>query len=519
MSIEIPPVSIYRLEKMNELFRRCSEAKLSLNNPLRVIDEHTLRVVIYRWIIRASHGMDTFVDPVIPSWEDHEFLTAFLQRQFISESRRSPANLNVHSIEVLREAGAAMSELCLSLANDVAQFQASCAQQLPPNWSDADINVSGIQEGGSVIIDWSGKSRLCIPFSLFNSMARRYIGKQNRLMAAVFAAVRRHEIIAAIVDQTGMISTLPPQIVDIISKELRAKLETLSDSVSVHDNNSFCTIFPDVDATFGGLSPFAKEKSGGESLLIRTGGSVIVVVPPENATASQCIRKVIDLVERSPNNPLSFSIILSSDCFVNVSSTLSIDDLRTLDPRLSRDQNSFITYIEEIPASVNCMSKSSSMFMLIQNELGQRHFPPHPNVIESIRSTMRSDVRMISDVPVSPSYSAISASFEQSTLSSMRQQSYPVQENPFAANPFAAPAGSVGAGNRGRGHRGRLFDLVGEEDTEEDQGMNILPMLDGLNMDSMFGDNNTNEDVDIEAISLMGIGLNGASLNRYGNQS
>jgi hypothetical protein len=103
----------------------------------------------------------------------------------------------------------------------------------------------------------------------------------------------------------------------------------------------------------------------------------------------------------------------------------------------------------------------------------------------------------------------------------MPQHSYTVQENPFAANPFAAPAGVAGAGNRARGHRGRLFDLVGEEDADEDQGMNILPMLDGLNMDEMmFGNSNANEDIDIEAISLMGIGLNGASLNRYGgNQS
>lgn len=129
---------------------------------------------------------------------------------------------------------------------------------------------------------------------------------------------------------------------------------------------------------------------------------------------------------------------------------------------------------------------------------------------------MRSDVRVISEIPVSPSYSVMSAGFEQPAFSSLHQQSYSVQENPFAANPFAAPAAAPGGGNRGRGHRGRLFDLVGEEDIDDDQGMNILPMLDGLNMDSMFGSSHTNDDVDIEAISLMGIGLNGASLNRYG---
>ena len=516
MFIELPSVSTFRLEKINELFRRCSEAKSSTDNPLRVIDEYTLRVILYRWIIRASHGTDAFVDPVIPSWEDEEFLKAFLQRQFISESRRSPANMGVHSIEVLRDAGAAMSEICLSFAMEIREFQSSSSQRLPPNWSDSDINISGIQEGASVIIDWAGKSRLSIPYSLFNSMARRYIGERNRLMAAVFSAVRRHELIAAIVDQTNMISHLPPQTVDSLTKGLGVTLETLADSVSVHDNNSFCTNFPDVDGAFGGLSPFAKEKGGGESVLIRSGGSAIVLVPPENATASQCIRKVVDLVESSSDNPLSFGVILSSDCFVNASSALSIDDLRALDPRLCGEHNGFISYVEEIPAGVNSMSKSSSMFMLIQNERGRRHFPTHPSSMESIRSTIRTDVRVVDNTPASPSYSTMSTGIESSAFASMPQNSYSVQENPFAANPFAAPAGGIAAGNRGRGHRGRLFDLVGEEDAEEDQGMNILPMLDGLTMGNMFGNSNTNDDVDIEAISLMGIGLNGAY---NGNQS
>ena len=483
---------------------------------MRVIDEHTLRIVLYRWIIRASHGADPFIDPVIPSWDDEEFLKAFLQRQLISESRRSPATMNVLNIEVLRNAGAAMSELCISLAKEVSAFQASCVKQLPSNWSDADINVTGIQEGGSVIIDWSGKSRLSISFSLFNSMAQRYIGEQNRLMAAVFSAVRRHEIIAAVVDQTSMISQLPSQTIDSLTKEYRATLETLADSVSVHGNNSFCTMFPDVDGAFGGMPPFAKEEGGGESILTHSGGSAIVLTPPENATASQCIRKVIDLVETSTNKPLSFSVILSADCFVNTSSTLSVEDLRTLDPRLCGEHNSFITYVEEIPSAVNSMFNSSCMFMLIQNETGRRNFQTHPSVMESIRSTMRTDVRIVNDAPVSPSYSAMSAGFEPSAFVSMPQHSYSVQENPFAANPFAVPSGGVGTGNRGRGRRGRLFDLVGEEDADEDQMNNIFPMLDGLNM---FGNSNANEDVDIEAISLMGIGMNGMNGAFRGNQS
>jgi hypothetical protein len=39
-------------------------------------------------------------------------------------------------------------------------------------------------------------------------------------------------------------------------------------------------------------------------------------------------------------------------------------------------------------------------------------------------------------------------------------------------------------------------------------------MLDSLNI-NMFGGSNTNDEVDIEAISLMGIGLNGGRSGTY----
>lgn len=527
MSIELPSVSLFRLEKLQELFRRYSVARSSSTNPLRVIDEHTLRVVLYRWIIRASHGSEAFLDPVIPSWEDNDYLKAFLQRQFISESRRSMEdsryNSNVPSIEVLRNAGAAMSELCLSLAKEVSQFRLQCEQQVPPNWSDADINVAGMENNGNVIIDWSGKSRMSIPFNLFTSMARRYVGEQNRLMAAVFSAVRRHEVIGAIAGETNMIFELPPQTVDCLTKGLGANLETWSDSVLAYANNSFCAMFPDVDAAFGGLPPFGKEKGGGESVLNRAGGSVIVLTPPENATASQCMRKVIDMAEGSGNIPLSFSVILSSDCFVNASNTLTADDLRTLDPRLCGEQNSFISFVEVIPAGVSNFSKSSSMFILIQNEAGKRHFPPHHSVIDNVRCSMRSDMVVREEIPASPSFSGLQNEprYDAPSFQPVQQQQHQYQENPFASDISFAMGGGAAAvgGNRGggRGHRGRLFELVGEGEAEEDQGMSILPgMLDSLNV-NMFGGSSTSDEVDIEAISLMGIGLNGG-MNRY-NQS
>eukprot|EP00580_Thalassiosira_gravida_P020982 CAMPEP_0201678026 /NCGR_PEP_ID=MMETSP0494-20130426/45409_1 /ASSEMBLY_ACC=CAM_ASM_000839 /TAXON_ID=420259 /ORGANISM="Thalassiosira gravida, Strain GMp14c1" /LENGTH=998 /DNA_ID=CAMNT_0048161115 /DNA_START=30 /DNA_END=3026 /DNA_ORIENTATION=- len=532
ISVELPSVSIYRLEKLNELFRQCSEARSNPNNPLRVIDERTLRVVLYRWIIRASHGTESFLDPVIPSWEDEAYLKEFLQRQFISESRRSAnaassqddsqqrynSHVNIPSIEVLRDAGAAMSEICTSLAKDVVQFRSKCEQQVPRDWSDTHINVAGMEEGSNVVIDWSGKSRLLIPFVVFSSLARRYVGERNRLMSAVFSAVRRHEIIGAIADQTDMVCHLPLQTMECLTKGLGASLETWGNSVSVYGNNYFCAMFPDVDTAFGGLPTFGKEKGGGESVLNRAGGSVIVVAPPENATSSQCIRKMVDMSETSPNLPLSFGVVLTSDCFVNASTTLTVEDLRALDPRLCGEKKGFISFIEVIPAGSSIFSKLSSMFLLIQNEAGKIRFPTHPTVIDIIRRSLRSDIGMSNNAPMISNLPGMSSEtqYDAASFSPVAQPQYAgaSQEVPLSSNPWGQGGGG---NNRGRGHRGRLFELVGDEEVEEDQGMsNILPgMLDSLNM-NMFGSiPNTNDEVDIEAISLMGIGLNGAMNSNY----
>lgn len=528
VSVELPPVSVFRLEKLHELFRQCADARSSPNHPLRVIDERTLRTVLYRWIIRASHGSDSLLDPVIPSWEDQAYLKEYLQRQFISESRRSVDdtryNVNVPSIEALRDAGASMSELCLSLAKEVVEFRSKCEQQVPPNWTDSNINVAGMEDGKNVVIDWSGKSRLSIPLSLFNSLARRHVGQQNRLMSAVFSAVRRHEIIAAIADQTEMVCHLPPQSVDFLSKGLNASLETFSDSVSVRGNNYFCAMFPDVDAAFGGLSPFGKDGGNVESALTRSGASVIVVAPPENNASSQCCRKIVDMVESHSNVPLSFGVVLSSDCFVNAARTLSADHLRALDPRLIGDQNGFMSFIEVIPPGSCIFSKSSSMFLLIQNEAGKRRYPLTSSSMEIIKRSLRSDVSLNnSNMSAMPSIQAPmqneqiydAATYSPRSPAAPQPQFASVsQDISFPSNPWESTPAS---GRRGGGHRGRLFELVDGEDGEDDQGMNtVLPgMLDNLNMDMFGGSTTSGDDIDIEAISLMGIGLNGNLGERF----
>lgn len=332
-------------------------------------------------------------------------------------------------------------------------------------------------------------------------------------MSAIFSAVRRHEIVRAIADQTDIVCQLSTETMESLTNGLSASLETWSDSVSVYGHNYFCAMFPDVDVAFGGLPPFGKDSTGGESILYRAGGAVVVLAPPENATSSQCIRKMVDMSENFPSLPLSFGVILTSDCFVNPNNiVLSVEDLMALDPRLVGEKKHFISFIEVIPAGSSTFSKSSSMFLLIQNEAGQLRFPTHPAAMDIIRRSMRSDIgigntSMMSNLPggvlVEASYDAVASSMSQ------HQYAGAPQEANVSANPWGGGGGNRGGIGSGRGHRGRLFELVGDEEAEEDQGMSIiLPgMLDSLNI-NMFGGINTNDEVDIEAISLMGIGLN-----------
>ncbi|EJK45188.1 hypothetical protein THAOC_36206, partial [Thalassiosira oceanica] len=472
------------------------------------------------------------------------------------------------SIEALRDAGSAMSEVCTSLAAEVADFRSKCEAQVPPGWGDGSIGVSGAEDGtGNVVIDWSGKSRFGLPYPAFDALARRYVGPRDRLMSAVFSAARRHEILGAIADGTGMLCHVPTRTVEGVSSALGATLQTFSDAVSVSGGSYFCGVFPDVDAAFGGLAPFGREKDGGEAVLAQGGGSVVVLAPPENATASQVVRRIVDM-SSSPelSAPLSFGIVLSADCFVGVTAAgLGADSLRALDPRLCGERRDLISFVEGIPAGCGTVSPgSSSMLLLVQNEAGRAAYPPHAGAIEAVRAAARNDVVVVSSsassavgsvaghasvnsgessgaaapqhpshlggvhgsvagmsvgVPVGvvaerqyPTHVDASSSFSPAHRHHHQQQhaaaarQYP-QEATLSSNPWEDDDPND---LRTSGHRGRLFELEGG--AVDDEMHNLLPgMFDSLGM-NMFGNSNGTSgngtgDIDIEAISLLGMGL------------
>ena len=515
--VELPSVSLFRQEKLSEVLRRCALSRSSASSPsepLSMVDEHTLRTVIYRWIVRASHGASPFLDPVIPSWTDNDMLAAFFQRQLISESRRGVmgnSGAGMVSIEVLKEAGSLLAILCQALAKELADFRGKCEQQVPPDWSDSTINVTANEvmsnDGQStvVVIDWAGRSHAYVPSLTFTKLRNRYQGVPNRLLTAVFATAKRYETEKVIISGTRMEYRLPGVLLNTLAGEASVSIELWTNPLTVFGNNAFCGVFPDVDASFGGLQPFGKENGGGEGAIIEHGGSVVVMPPLESSTAALYMRNILDSLERADGNriPLSYIMFLPVECFTGTMSSPSISNLPSLDPRLGDRHGIFVRFVETLPAGQHIyacderdgvdISQTGSLFVVLQNEAGKVRFPLSEISIRNILRFMTMGFVSVSDHGP-PGPAAVG---------------FPDLAPEGGQGDFASLGGTVIPNNYGSepkrcSRRGRLFELV--DDGEDDNGNDVdvmSGMLNNLNV-SMF--QNNSQDVDIEAISLMGIG-------------
>lgn len=523
---ELPSVSLYRQEKLSELLRRCALARSTPSSPseaMSVVDEETLRSVIYRWIVRSSHDASPVLDPIIPSWTDGDMLAAFFQRQLISESRRGVmgnSGAGMVSIEVLKEAGSTLAMLCQALAKDLSDFRQKCEQQVPPDWSDSTINVAANEvmsnDGHStvILIDWAGRSQVCLVSHTFSQLRNRYHGMPSRLLTAIFAVAKRYETLKLVAAGSRMDYQLPPIVLNTLAGEVNASIELWTGPLSVFGNNAFCGMFPDVDAPFGGLKPFGKENGGGEVALVDHGGSVVVMPPLESSTAALYMRNILDALDLADGKgvPLSFTVFLPVECFTGNISAPTINNLPSLDPRLGDRHGVFVRFVETLPAGQHVfacgeegmtdVSQLGSLFVLMQNEAGKLHFP----VVEgSIRNILRSTT-MGGVVPFPVSVAPDNVQGHNIVDGDYSNLGGEVIGNNYGGDP-----------NRG-GRRGRLFELV--EDGEENA--NDVDVMSGMlgNLDASMFQNNT-QDVDIEAISLMGIGgaansTQGRTAGRFG---
>jgi len=538
VSMEHPALSIVRQEKLTEVMRKYLQIRAGSSNstsqrhPLGSIDEETIRVALDRWMIRAAHGVTPFLDPLIPSWTEKQMLRDFLQRQFISESRRagsSATSSGLTSIEILKEAGAAMAEICEDSAKSLADFRSEFEDQLPHDWSDTSIEMSAsevLSNNGSsniIVIDWARRAQVQISFSALASLKNRYAGPPHRFLAAVFALVMRYETRRIITAGTILDQRIAPSTISCLKREVHVNVEALAEPLSVYENNFFCGMFPDVDKVFGGCQPFAKEGGGGEVTLLENGGSVIMMPPLESSTAARYIQTMLDLLERADGVcALSFVVVLPAECFRDLkSSSPSIDDIPSLDPRLGDPHyHRFFRMIEILPAGQHTywcdngegtprLSQTGSLLLLFQNEFGLQHFPIDDSAFGRIAHSFGMNL-MLNEAsgPVSM-MSGVSFAGQVSESPIPPSPSIPVVDSAMSgiSGAIIGGIGSFSSESTGRGgrRRGRLFDLVDDGD-EGDAGNDMDDVLSGmLNVDASMFRSASSQEVDIEAISLMGI--------------
>lgn len=558
-AMELPGISMYRQEKLSEIFERCALARSQpqSSDPLSVVDESTVKTVTYRWIVRAAHGSAPFLDSIIPSWTDFQLLSTFFQRQFIAESRKGGPGLV--GMEALKEAGNTLAMLCHNHAESLVQTNKKLQEQLPHDWTDSmlSLSVSEVSQNGMgtmVVIDWANRAQIYLPTLIFAKLRDRYVGPSGRVLTAIFGAKKRYDLLEMVVRGTAMDYHLSPATKSRIEKEVGLSAEISSDPFSTMSSNLFYGYFPDVDALFGGLPPFAGEgRSGEETAFLRRGGCSIAVLPPfDNMLASRYVRRMIDVAQTGDkeNVPISFVAVLPCMCFRDVNRSPELDDLLQLDPRLNEAPGAFVRFVEVLAPGQHTfhvgvgdgqseVSRSGSLFVVIQNETARRHNSLNEVSLMSIVRSMGVNVPPPGELPVVPPIS-FSNSFPMATATvtrspilyreSIGSQSplpqpqivstgyqevigghpSPLAQPPTISTGFGAIGGTSLAGpssgdSRRGARRGRLFELIDDGDDENLSDADVVSgMLSNLNVD-LF-QNNPPQDVDIEAISLMGIG-------------
>jgi hypothetical protein len=244
---------------------------------------------------------------------------------------------------------------------------------------------------------------------------------------------------------------------------------------------------------------------------------------------------MIDLMVTNESVPLSFTIFLQAECFLDSNGIPTLDDLYGLDPRL-RDNNAVIRRFEQLVAGKHFyysgknsaleVSLSGSAFVLLQNDAGSATHgdASTAKVIRSLGGALSMAQSQPSMLPSNPFSSDNLFASEKSAIGASGSffDVRPTPVSPLAPQTISSDFGPVGGSNitnnpfaigntdqrRSAPRRGRLFDLVddGEEDALNDVDV-VSGMLENLNMDLFQNPVGSNaQDIDIEAISLMGIG-------------
>lgn len=533
-AVEHPTISLFRREKVAEMVQRCTNALGAASAP-------AIRRIIYRWIVRATHDSSALSDPLIPSWNDTAKLLTYFQRQFIAENRRGTLTaLQGVSIEALKEAGSSAALLCQSIAKEVEQFRHRVEEHLPPDWSDAELGMKASElmsnEGGRLVsISWTDRAAVYVPALTYNTLRERYVGPPGRLLASIFAAKIWYETKQSIVADTTIDVHLPLDVQSSLASELAISAEFWSDPFLVYGSNVFWGNFEDVDVFFGGQKPFSKEGNAGDDVLSKHGGSVSVLPPLDNMIAAQYIQRMLNILEAADSNKaaLSFAVFLHAECFPDLGSGISPGDLYLLDNRLGEAKTTFTRRVELLRGGqhifqyggadgVKKLCPSNSLFVLLQNDAGNARYGLGDLSMSRILKTMspvvvsplseativpqlsfHNEFSAVDSTPISPQPSYLDG------LGSMSPEPRRLGSSNFGSiggnsllQPFSPTSEPLQRGAR----RGRLFDLVDDGDEEQNLDVDVVSgMLNSLDV-GLFQSGNACSDVDIEAISLMGIG-------------
>lgn len=550
--VELPEVVLFRQEKLGQLFQRCAVARSQPHSdPLGSVSEDIIKAVVYRWIVRAAHDSAPFLDCLIPSWTDFDMLSSFHQRQFIAESRKVTSG--IVDMEAMKEAGASFAHLCHSLAKDLVQFRQQREEQLQSNWTDQSLGLSGSEvmrngRGSMVCIDWANRAQVYFSTMAFAKATERHVGSSRRLLSALFAAKKRYEITGMLVSGTPMDYRLTPATKDALNRNAAVKFELWSDPFSVASASSFFGCFEDVDAALGGFSPFGKNDVGDELEKLKRGGSVAVMAPLDNMVASLYLRRIVDLLDAGEKDhvPLSFVVFFHAECFRDSSRSPTVADAVGLDRRLADHQGAYLRCAEILQAGQHSYqtgegegqgqsSRTNSLFMLLQNEVGKNRFNISDSSLLAVIRSMSATVMpatdrsyasqtVYSDSYVAPQPEPVPApvpvqpiGYQDIAARSPVPQAQ-IAHTDFGA--FGAPplsnSSSSGFGQNSSSslsmrppRRGRLFDLI--DDGEEDNNVDVVSgMLN--NLDASMFKNSSTQDIDIEAISLGLMGIGGAPL-------
>jgi len=542
---ELPAVSVFREIKFQELIRNCDPNSVSDQGhnsnsstaaPLsRSIGISAAKLCFFRWCMRAAHSSNPYLDPLIPSWRDEEALTSFFQRQLITISMEDRKLVNS---EELKEAGASLASICLNLAKEVASFGSSHPTTRPSNWSDYSEGMSAMESlhrtGVSIVsITCDNLFSVHMLSSVFESFKRGYRGDTNRFLSAVFCTLKRYDTLMSCVTACSYMDySLAPSTLLVLSQICPGAMEARSNPMLVFGENSFCGLFPDVDDLFGGLPAFAKEGGGGgETALIQHGGSFIILPPCENIVTGLYLRRIYDVLESNNNTcPLSFTIFLPAQCFRDTRGSPTISDLSQLEPRFVNSE--YVRRVEGLNPGQHCyrcgdgldVTHCGSLLVVVQNDMGALHIHFSDDAISSIVLSMSPGLASLDVTNSTTQWNMRGRVGDTKTSSTAVLPSAPVPSLPVTASGpiVGTDVSSVGGTIIGHyangrrqtgGRRGRLFDLVDDGEDDVPTTADLSGMLGGLNV-GMFSNGADvgmgAQEVDIEAISLMGIGGAGA---------